>query len=163
MKNKLTILVFILSLNFAFGQKAESIHAKEEVEGCYNDYYITFTERGANPVTDGQHDVVISVIHQGKSECYFGKATVKDGKFINPVTIQKDDMSFVPLNTIFKSLDQNWLEDQDMTTINDITDGMTNVFLTKDQYQLRMFFYTFIHPKPRANRKAPPADVLLKK
>lgn len=163
MKNMLTILVFIFSFNFAFGQTAESFHAKDEVEGCYNDYYAAFTERGANPVTDGQHDVVISVIHQGKSECYFGKATVKDGKFINPVTIQKDDMSFVPLNTIFKSLDQNWLEEQDMATINDITDGMSNVFLTKDEYELRMFFYTFVHPKPRANRKAPPADVLLKK
>jgi hypothetical protein len=162
MKNKLTILVFIFSLHFSFGQTNESFHAKE-VEGCYNDYYITFTERGANSVTDGQHDVVISVIHQGKSECYLGKATVKDGKFINPVTIQKDDMSFVPLNTIFKSLDQNWLEKQDMATINDITDGMSNVFLTKDEYELRMFFYTFVHPKPRANRKAPSADVLLKK
>jgi len=163
MKNKLTILVFIFSLHFAFGQAVGSFHAKEEVEGCYNDYYATFTERGANPVTDGQHDVVISVIHQGKSECYFGKATVKDGKFVNPVMIQKDDMSFAPLNTIFKSLDQNWLEEQDMATINDITDGLTNVFLTRDQYELRMFFYTFVHPKPRANRKAPSADVLLKK
>jgi hypothetical protein len=162
MKNRLTILVFFFSLHFAFGQTDVSFHAKG-IEGCYTDYYIAFTERGANPVTDGQHDVVITVIHQGKSECYLGKATVKGGKFTNPVMIQKDDMTFVPLNTIFKSLDQNWLEEQDMATINDINDGMSNVFVTKDNYELRMFFYTFVHPNVRANRKAPPADVLLKK
>jgi hypothetical protein len=68
--------------------------------------------------------------------------------------IQKDDMTFVPLNTIFKSLDQNWLEEQDMSTINDITDGMTNVFLTKDKYELRMFFYTFVHPKPQGKQES---------
>ncbi|MCL6259964.1 hypothetical protein M3O96_12745 [Aquiflexum sp. TKW24L] len=162
MKSSLLVFLLFISLNYAFAQTDVSFHAKG-IEGCYTEYYIAFTERGANPVTDGQHDVVISVIHQGKSECYLGKATVKGGKFINPVMIQKDDMSLVPLNTIFQSLNQNWLEEQDMSTLNNITDGMTNMFVTKDNYELRMFFYTFIHQNVRANRKAPPADVLLKK
>ena len=162
MKIRLITFMLLSSIYGTFAQTNSGFHSKG-IEGCYTDYFVAFTERGAKPVTDGQHDVVISVINQGKSECYFGKATVKDGKFVSPVMIQKDDMSFVPLNTIFKSLDQNWLEEQDMSTLNDITDGMSNVFLTKEKYELRMFFYTFVHPTARENRKAPPASVLLKK
>jgi hypothetical protein len=156
------VFCFALLANSLFAQVDVDFHSKG-IEGCYTDYYIAFAERGANPVTDGQHDVVISIVHQGKSECYFGKATVKQGKFIQPVLIQKDDMSFVPVNTMFKSIDSDWLAKQDKGTLYDINDGMSNVFVTNDKYEIRMFFYTFVHPNKRANRKAPPADVLLKK
>lgn len=162
MKRLLSILFLVVAAFQATAQSASSIHSKG-IEGCYTDYYIAFAERGASPVTDGQHDVVISIIHQGKSECYFGKATVKGGKFIQPVMVQKDDMSFVPINSMFKSIDSEWLAKQDKNTLYDINDGMSNVFLTNDQYEVRMFFYTFVHASQRANRKAPPADVLLKK
>ncbi|RZS97367.1 hypothetical protein [Cecembia calidifontis] len=162
MKKILLLLVFTAIASQVMAQSATSIHSKG-IEGCYTDYFIAFTERGASPVTDGQHDVVISIINQGKSECYFGKATVKEGKLQRPVLIQKDDLSFVEMSTIFKSLDPEWLEKQDKNTYNEVSDGMSHTFLTQDKYEIRLFFYTFIHPTQRANRKAPPANVLLKK
>lgn len=162
MKKIILFLVIAFGASQVIAQSATSIHSKG-IEGCYTDYYIAFTERGASPVTDGQHDIVISVIHQGKSECYFGKATVKDGKLQRPVLIQKDDMSFVEMSSMFRSLDPEWLEKQDKSTYDMISDGMSHIFLTLDQYEIRFFFYTFIHPTQRSNRRAPPADVLLKK
>jgi hypothetical protein len=162
MKRILLFLALVVAGLQVSAQSASSIHSKG-VEGCYNDYVIAFSERGASPVTDGQHDVVISVIHQGRSECYFGKASVKGGKLQRPVLIQKDDMSFVPMSSMFRSLDPDWLEKQDKNTYDEVNDGMSTVFLTQDKYEIRLFFYTFIHPSQRANRKAPPADVLLKK
>jgi hypothetical protein len=135
----------------------------QEVDGCYQGYYDVFTERGARAVTDGEHDVVISIIHDGNSTCYFGKAKVQDGKFVSPVMIQKDDMSYVPLNTVFRSLDQTWLSSQDPETLYEIYDGMSRTFYAEDNLSGKMFFYTFIHDKPRANRRAPSADVLIRK
>jgi hypothetical protein len=162
MKKILLFLVFTIVGYQASAQSDTSIHSKG-IEGCYTEYFIAFAERGASPVTDGQHDVVISVINQGNSECYFGKATVKGGKLQRPVLIQKDDMSFVEMSTIFRSLDPEWLEKQDKNTYDEVSDGMSHIFYTQDKYEIRFFFYTFIHPTQRANRKAPPASVLLKK
>ena len=155
-------LTFLLMLCVLIGVQAQTV-SPQSVEGCYMGYYTTFSERGADLVTDGEHDVVISIVKDGKSECYFGKAKVKDGKFLSPVMIQKDDMSYVPLASVFKSLDQNWISQQDPTTLYDINDGMSKMFYAEDNLSGRMFFYTFVHNKPRANRRAPSADILIKK
>jgi hypothetical protein len=69
--------LLLFSIHNAFAQTDVSFHAKG-IEGCYTDYYIAFTERGANPVTDGQHDVVISVIHQGKVNVILVKQLSKE-------------------------------------------------------------------------------------
>jgi len=162
MKKILLFMVLAFVSSQAMAQLAASFYDRG-IEGCYTDYYSAFAERGASPVTDGQHDVVITVINQGKSECYFGKATVKGGKLQRPVLIQKDDLSFVEMSSMFRSLDPEWLEKQDKNTYDEVSDGMSYIFLTQDKYEIRLFFYTFIHPTPRANRKAPAASVLLKK
>jgi hypothetical protein len=134
----------------------------QEIEGCYLGYYNVFSERGAGLVPNGEHDVIISIIKDGTSECYFGKATVKDGNFVSPVLIQKDDMSYVPLNNVFGSLDQEWLSRQNMDSLYEIHDGMSKMFYGEENLSGKMFFYKFIHDKPRANRRAPSADVLIK-
>ena len=135
----------------------------QQEDNCYLGYYNVFNERGASEVPNGEHDVVISIIKDGKSECFFGKAKVQDGSFLSPVMIQKDDMSFVPLNTVFRSLDQDWLARQDLETLYEVHDGMSKMFYAEDGVSGRLFFYTFIHDKPRANRRAPSADVLIKR
>lgn len=161
MKKFLVALLFLASILQVRAQQEISIF-KQGVQGCYTDYYIEFHNRGASLPTDGEHEVVISVIHNNQSECYMGKATVKEGKLINPVYVQKDDGTFSPLNRMFKALDPEWLENQDMETINQISDGMTNLFLTQEQYRVRLFFPRLINKNSVVNKKAPPAKDLLK-
>ncbi|TFV96309.1 hypothetical protein E4S40_08035 [Algoriphagus kandeliae] len=134
------------------------------VKGCYSDYYIEFYNRGAQKPTDGEYEVVISIINSNnnQSECYMGKATVANGKFTSPVYIQKTDGSYMPINRMIKALDQDWLENQDMNTINEVSDGMTALFYTQEKYWVRLFFPSLINSKSVSNQKAPPAKELLK-
>lgn len=162
MKIHLTIVFVFGFLTNVFSQEGLSLHLKG-IEGCYLDYYSAFVNQGARPVTDGDHEVVISIIYQDKSDCYLGKATVKGGKFVNPVLIQKEDMSYAPLSTIFKNIDQVWLAQQDKETLYEIHDGMSKMFVSQQQYQVQMFFPGFINSTSGTNRKAPPASEMLKK
>lgn len=162
MKIKLSILFFLGIIFQTFSQEGLSLHLKG-VQGCYIDYYTAFANKGGSPVTDGEHEVVISIIYQNNSECYMGKATVKEGKFIPPVFIQKDDMSFASLATIFKNIDPAWLALQDPETLYEINDAMSKVFISQQQYLVQMFFPDFINKNSGVNRKAPPASELLKK
>lgn len=157
----LSVIVLISFNSFSQSQGAESIFTSG-VQGCYSNYYISFHERGAYEVIDGEHEAVMTVINQGKSECYMAKATVKDGKIVNPVSIQKEDGTYIPYQRMFKSLDQDWLEEQDLENLFLITDGMSNVFQTQEKYFLRLFFHTFIQPDHGGNKKAPPVKDLLK-
>ena len=162
MKIQLTILFVFGFLANAFSQEGLSLHLKG-IEGCYLDYYSAFVNQGARPVNDGDHEVVISIIYQDKSECYLGKATVKGGKFVTPVLIQKEDMAFAPLSSIFKNIDQVWLAQQDKETLFEINDGMSKMFRSQQGYMVQMFFPDFINSNSGVNRKAPPASEMLKK
>lgn len=162
-KSLLAITSFLLVTFQSFSQRqgAESIFASG-IQGCYLDYYISFHERGALEVPDGEHETVLVVINQGKSECYMAKANVKDGKLVAPVSIQKSDGTYVPISRIYRALDQDWLENQDQESLYSISDGMTQIFQTQDKYFLRMFFHTFIQPDRGGNKRAPSAKDLLK-
>lgn len=162
MKTNLTIL-FLLGILFqAYSQEGLSLHLKG-IDGCYIDYYSAFANKGAQPVADGEHDVVISIIYQNTSNCYMGKSTVKDGKFVQPVLIQKDDKTFAPLATIFKNIDQIWLGQQDLETLYEIHDGMSKMFKSQQGYFVQMFFPESINSNSGVNQIAPPASELLKK
>lgn len=162
MKIKLSILFLLGILTQAYSQDGLSRHLKG-IEGCYLEYYSEFANKGAKPVTDGQHEVVISIIYQNRSECYMGKATAKNGKVVLPVMIQKEDMSFAPLGSLFKHLDTEWLAKQNKETLYDITDGMSRLIVSEQGYQIQVFFPEFINPSSGANRVAPPASELLNK
>ncbi|SIN95804.1 hypothetical protein [Algoriphagus halophilus] len=155
------LILLICIQGFSQTQGAQSIFSTG-VSGCYSDYYITFHDRGAYEIPDGEHEAVLVVINQGKSECYMAKANVKNGQLVSPTTIQKADGTYIPVARMFKALDQDWLEEQDLETLYTITDGMSNVFQTQEKYHVRLFFHTFIHPDHGGNKKAPPASVLLK-
>jgi hypothetical protein len=161
MKTKLFTLLFLGFLSQVYAQDGLSRHLKG-VQGCYLDYYGAFANKGAKPATDGEHDVVISIIYQNTSECYMGKTTIKGGKFVAPVLIQKEDMSYAPLSTIFKNIDLEWLGKQDKSTLYDINDGMSRSFVSQQGYTVQMFFPKLINANTSANRVAPPADELLK-
>lgn len=91
-----------------------------------------------------------------------GKTGMKDGKLVHPVLIQKEDISYAPLSTIFKNLDQDWMKEQDQETLFEIHGGMSKMFTSEQGYQVQLFFPSSINPGSGANRKAPPANQLLK-
>ncbi|PRY86318.1 hypothetical protein [Mongoliibacter ruber] len=161
---------FVLSLSIilvAFGINAQSMSVSAsassiEAEGCYGEYFQIFSERGAKAIPDGNHDVVISIIYNGESQCYFGKAKIENGKLVPPVQIQKEDLSYAPVSSLYRNLDQEWLDKQNTETLYDVVDGMSKTFYSEDQQAGRVFFYTFINDKPKSNRKAPSASALIK-
>lgn len=164
MKIGLTIFAFIACIlvsNAQSGGSPISINL-DETGGCYGEYFQIFSERGAKPIPNGNHDVVISIVYKGESQCYFGKAKVENGKLVPPVQIQKDDLSFAPLSSLYRNLDQEWLEKQNQENLFDIVDGMSKRFYSEDQQAGRVFFYTFINDKQKSNRRAPSASALIK-
>ncbi len=162
MKINLTGFLLLFVMFQAYSQEGLSLHLKG-VEGCYVDYYTAFVNKGARPVTDGQHEVVISVVHQGSSNCYIGRVSVKDENLVLPVELQKDDMSFAPISTVFRDLDQSWLAAQDLATLYHVTSGMSKMFVSQEGYYIQVFFPEFINTNSGVNRKAPPASEMLKK
>jgi hypothetical protein len=157
MKFYASILVLFLFCFQAQAQQDISIF-KQGVQGCYSDYYIEFHNRGASHPTDGEYEVVITVINNNQSECYMGKATIKEGKLIRPVYIQKSDGTFSTLNRMFKDFDQTWFSQQDPQTINEVTDGMSALFVSQEQYRVRIFFPSLLNKNSTVNKKAPPAN-----
>lgn len=162
MKIKLVGLLLFFVWFQAYPQEGLSLHLKG-IEGCYVDYYSAFINKGAKPVTDGQHEVVVSVLHQWKSECYIGRTTVKGGKLVLPVELQKDDLSFAPISTVFRDLDHAWLLKQNQETLYDVASGMSKMFVTQEGYYVQIFFPDFINTNSGVNRKAPSASEMFKK
>ena len=162
MKIKLSVLFFLAVLFQSYAQEGLSLHLKG-VQGCYVDYYSAFINKGARPVADGQHEVVISVVHQGSSECYMGRASIKDEHLVLPVDLQKDDMSYAPISTVFRDLDQDWLAQQDRESLYHVTSGMSKMFVSQEGYYIQIFFPDFINTNSGVNRKAPAASEMLKK
>lgn len=157
----LAVFAFVMEANAQSTSNSTTINP-QDTEGCYGEYFQVFSDRGAKEIPNGEHDVVISIVYRGKSECYFGKAKVENGKMVPPVQIQKDDLTFAPLSTIYRNLDQEWLSNQNPDTLYEIVDGMSRTFHSEDNQSGRVFFYTHINSKPKANRRAPSANTLIK-
>lgn len=162
MKIYLTVLGLFIFIFQTQAQQEISIF-KQGVQGCYSDYYIEFHNRGASQPKDGEYEVVITVIQNNQSECYMGKATIQGGKLVRPVYIQKTDGTFSTLTRMFKDFDQTWLASQDPETFNEVTDGMSALFVTQEQYRVRLFFPSLLNSNSVVNKKAPPASEMLKK
>lgn len=162
MKIYLTVIGLLIFIFQGKAQQEVSIF-KQGVQGCYTDYYIEFHNRGASQPKDGEYEVVISVIQNNQSECYMGKATIQGGKLVRPVYIQKTDGTFSTLTRMFKDFDQTWLAQQDPQTLNEVTDGMSSLFVSQEQYRVRLFFPSLLNSNSVVNKKAPPASEMLKK
>ncbi len=163
---KISTLFFglaMLSAFVTFGQAPAKKPATSSTSGsCFSEWHTLFRERGAKPVTDGTHEVIVTVRGEDNSECYLGKATVADGKIVPPLLVQKQDGSFESYATLGKKLDPSWVASQNKETIYEITDGMSVTFYTSDKEIGKIFFYTFVNDKPKANKKAPAPSALVK-
>lgn len=142
-------------------QKAPKQNAPTD---CFKDWYTLFAERGGKTVTDGTHDVILTLRNtsDGTSNCYMGKVTVEGGKMKIPVMVQKEDGSYdtwsaiggIGLDSVFKT---NQGED-----LFSIKEGMSINFKMADAEFGRIFFYKFLNEKAKAPKKAPSPSALVK-
>jgi len=155
---KIILFVFaIMLLTPAFAQ-TKSTPSKD----CFPEWLNLFRSRGAQPVTNGVQEVIITVRGQSGSQCYVGKIEVAEGKIKPPLWIQKDDGSFDTFGAMGKKLDPEFTGAMSEADLFAITDGMSISFRTTDGEYGRLFFYKFLSPKPKANKVAPSPSALIK-
>lgn len=162
--------IFFLLLSFVsvatFGQAATTKTAtttKPAVasKDCFKEWYTLFKERGANPIPDGTHDVIISIRSGEYSECFMGKVDVTGGKLSSKLQIQKVDGSYEEFDKKVSGIYQNEqgvLKDE----LRDVTNGMSGALTLSDGESIRLFFYKSLADKPKANKKAPAPSALVK-
>jgi len=124
--------------------------AKES--SCYDDWYSVFRSRGANPVADGTHQVVIGVRKEGSSKCFAGKVDVKGGLIVPPVLIENVDGTFETLGTDYQLTPA--YKTAAATDLFKIVNGMSVTALSTDQEEVKVFFINSIKEKPKARKAA---------
>lgn len=168
MKNPIRIIAAILFLlpfiTLAQGAKKAAPNSPAQKADCFHEWQVLFRERGAAPVTDGTHDVVISLWSSitNASKCYLGKVEVSGNKMKRPIMIQKEDGSYEPFSTLGKALDPAIFKTMSEDQLATITDGMSVYFPLSDVEGGQIFFYTFVNPKPKGLKEAPSAKSLVK-
>ena len=136
--------------------------AQRSNDDCFRNWYSLFRERGANPVTDGTHEVVLSLRKEEYSECFMAKVAVKNGQIVPPLMIAKDDGSYEEFSATGKKIDPAFSSGKTETELLKISDGMSITFYTTDQETAKLFFYTFVKEEKKANKIAPPVSELVK-
>lgn len=135
---------------------------KQKTATCYDQWYSVFKERGANPVADGTHEVIISLRNEyDYAECFVGKIDVKDGKLASKLQIQKVDGSFEDFDKKVSSSYQN-ADGVVKDELRNITNGMSESLELGSGDRIRLFFYKSVASKEKANKKAPAPTALIK-
>jgi hypothetical protein len=134
----------------------------KKVATCYDQWYATFKERGASPIADGTHEVIISVRNEyDYAECFLGKIEVKDGKLVSKLQIQKMDGSYEEFDKKVSSLYQN-SDGAVKEELRNVSNGMSELLDLSSGEKIRLFFYKSLTEKVKANKKAPSPAVLIK-
>lgn len=157
MKIILTLLISFLSLGVFAQSKGSSASSAD----CFKDWYTLFKERGANPVADGTHDVIITIRNGSISECYMGRIDVVDGKLAGKLMVQKVDGSFGEFDKKVSATYQN-SEGVLKEELREINNGMSASLSLTDGEIIRLFFYKSLAEKPKANKKAPAPAAIIK-
>lgn len=164
MKTILTILICFVTLAVVAqtGTTKTQSTPVRKVATCYDQWYAVFKDRGASPVADGTHDVIISLRNEyDYAECFMGKIDVKDGKLSSKLQIQKTDGSFEEFDKKVSSLYQS-PEGTVKEELRNVTNGMSESLTLSDGEKIRLFFYKSLAEKVKANKKAPMPAALIK-
>jgi hypothetical protein len=168
MKTFLTLLICCLSLGvFAQAGASKATPAKSpspspRVATCYDQWYAVFKERGATPIADGTHEVIISLRNEyDYAECFFGKIDVKDGKLASKLQVQKVDGSYEEFTKKVSAMYQN-ADGTVKEELRDVTNGMSEALELGSGERIRLFFYKSVASKEKANKKAPAPSALIK-
>lgn len=159
MKSILAILITFVSVG-VFAQTKPA--AKPATSGnCFKEWYTLFKERGANPVADGTHEVIITIRANDFSECFMGKIDVAGGKLASKLQIQKMDGSYEEFDRKVSASYQN-AEGALKEELREVNNGMSASLTLADGEIIRLFFYKSLAEKPKANKKAPTPAALVK-
>ncbi|MBX2964408.1 MAG: hypothetical protein KF687_18010 [Cyclobacteriaceae bacterium] len=158
MKLLLTLFISILSIS-AFAQAKQPTPAPSQ--DCFRDWFSLFNERGANPVADGTHDVIITLRHGSYSECFMGRIAVSGGKLTGKLEVQKVDGSYQEFDKKVSFAFQN-AEGTLKEEMREVSNGMSASASLTDGELIRLFFYKSLADKPKANKKAPAPSALIK-
>ena len=156
----ITLLSFLSVGVFAQAPKAKPATPAASSD-CWKEWYTLFKERGANPVADGTHEVIITIRNKEYSECFMGKIDVAGGKLAGKLQIQKVDGSYEEFDRKVSEAYQNstgTLKED----LREIVNGMSASAALTDGETIRLFFYKALAEKPKANKKAPSASSLVK-
>lgn len=158
------LFLTLLCSFFTVGLLAQAPAAKPATAAkadCYDQWYALFKERGANPVADGTHEVIISLQNDDYSECFMGKIDVAGGKITNKLLIQKIDGSYGDFD---QKLNATYMNPEGVLkeSLRDVTNGMSEALTLTNGETVRLFFYKALAEKPKANKKAPAPSALIK-
>src|SRR6187402_2996792 len=157
MKSTLIILITFIS----FGAFAQTKPAAATKGDCFKEWYTLFKERGANPIADGTHNVIITLRTNDYSECFMGSIEVVNGKLASKLQVQKMDGTYEEFDKKVSAAYQN-AEGALKEELRDITNGMSASVTTTDGEMIRLFFFKSLAEKPKANKKAPAPSALVK-
>jgi len=160
MKPFLLLTIFLVSFGM-FAQSSSSKAAAPASSDCFKDWYSIFKERGANPVADGTHEIIITLRSGTYSECFMGKVDVVDGRLAGKLMVQKVDGSYAEFDKKVSAAYQNAegvLQEQS----REIHNGMSASVILTDGEMIRLFFYKSLAGKPQSNKKAPAPSALIK-
>ena len=165
MKSLFAIVILLSSFGLmAQTQPAASKPAPKPASGgnCFKEWYALFKERGANPVEDGTHEVIITLRYADYSECFMGKIDVAGGKLASKLQVQKVDGTYEEFDRKVSASLQN-AEGSLKEELREVNNGMSASLILSDGETIRLFFYKALAEKPKANRKAPAPAALVKK
>ena len=128
---------------------------------CFKQWYQLFKERGASPIADGTHEVIITLRSADYSECFMGKVDVAGGKLTGKLLIQKVDGSYEEFDRKVSATYQN-AEGVLKEELREVDNGMSASVNLSDGEIIRLFFYKSLADKPKANKKAPAPTALVK-
>jgi hypothetical protein len=158
----LTCLLFSLAVVAQTGASKAAATTPKKAATCYDQWYSVFKERGANPVADGTHEVIISLRNEYDfTECFLGKIDVKDGKLASKLQIQKMDGSYEEYDKKVGSMYQN-AEGVVKEELRSVANGMSESLELGSGERIRLFFYKSLADKTKANKKAPAPAALIK-
>lgn len=164
MKTFLSIIICFLTFTVVAQTKPatpKAVTPKKE-STCYDQWYSVFKERGANPVADGTHEVIISLRNEyDYAECFYGKIDVKDGKLVSKLQIQKVDGSYEDFDKKVSSMYQN-ADGVVKDELRGVTNGMSESLELGSGERIKLFFYKSLADKAKANKKAPNPAALIK-
>lgn len=165
MKSILAFLLCIVCTGvFAQGQSKAPAASSGKASDCYSEWNALFHERGAKPVPNGTHDVVISIREGNYSECFMGKINVLDNKIAGRPQVQKVDGTYEDWG---KEISQKYFNPDgtrvaEANVLLTIDNGMSGEMELANGDIVTVFFYQAIQDKPKANKKAPSPSVLVK-
>ena len=159
MKHHPATFLILISILAAFNQhsSAQGTPPKHK-KNCYDEYRQSFIARGADPVADGEHNVVYSVRDGKVCACGEGKVTVLNGKIVPSLLVKKVDGTYEPAK---KKLHHSTFKDEALEVERfDIVNGMSPSFRTDDDMVANLFFIDALKRKVVANAPAPsPNDI----